>query len=208
LLKIYILRSSNNNYIENKYKKIKIIKKIGEGSYGLVFLLNNDHVIKIFKKSTIKNTILNDYVTLAKNSKENGRFQEIQLKEPYIQVDTLKRDWKSDKSTTGKDIAINITNSFNMLDIRPSTIVEPWPGADQQLTELQQIIHNNLTTYHAENVKFEYNNTNKNLRFDNILLLLKLILLSDFMISMFLILRIHSSIWNSLIILLMKINIL
>ena len=69
ILKIYILRSSNDNYIENKYKKIKIIKKIGEGSYGLVFLLNNDHVIKIFKNSTLKNTILNEtnYLIPVKN---------------------------------------------------------------------------------------------------------------------------------------------
>jgi len=71
ILKIYILRSSNDNYIENKYKKIKIIKKIGEGSYGLVFLLSNDHVIKIFKNSTIKNTILNESNCLIPIKNEN-----------------------------------------------------------------------------------------------------------------------------------------
>jgi serine/threonine protein kinase len=70
-LKIYILRSSHSNYIENKLKKIKIIKKIGEGSYGLVFLLNNDHVIKIFKNSTIKNTLLTESNYLIPIKNEN-----------------------------------------------------------------------------------------------------------------------------------------
>ena len=70
-LKIYILRSSNDFYIENKYKKIKIIKKIGEGSYGLVYLLNNDHVIKIFKNSTLKNSILNESNCLIPIKNEN-----------------------------------------------------------------------------------------------------------------------------------------
>ena len=70
-LKIYIVRSSNSNYIENKCKKIKIIKKIDEGSYGIVFLLNNDHVIKIFKNSTIKNAILQESNYLIPIKNEN-----------------------------------------------------------------------------------------------------------------------------------------
>jgi len=70
-LKILILKSSNDNYIENKLKKIKIIKKIGEGSYGVVFLLNNNDVIKIFKNSTLKNTILNESNYLIPIKNEN-----------------------------------------------------------------------------------------------------------------------------------------
>ena len=55
-----ILKSDNIEYEENKYKQLKFVKKIGEGSYGLVFLLDNNHVIKIFKDSTLNNTILNE----------------------------------------------------------------------------------------------------------------------------------------------------
>ena len=59
-LKTIILKSNNNNYIEGKYKKLNIISKIGEGSYGIVYLLDNQHVIKIFKNSTTENTLLNE----------------------------------------------------------------------------------------------------------------------------------------------------
>ena len=54
---IYILYSINNNFTINNYYKIKLIKKIGEGSYGYVYEINNDLVIKIFKNYTkiIKN---------------------------------------------------------------------------------------------------------------------------------------------------------
>lgn len=54
-IKTFILKSNNNNYKENKVKKLHIIKKLGEGSYGIVYLLDNNHVIKIFKNSTIEN---------------------------------------------------------------------------------------------------------------------------------------------------------
>ena len=57
-LNTHILRSSHKDYQENKNKKIIIYKKIGEGSYGIVFLIDNDHVIKIFKNSNYKETIL------------------------------------------------------------------------------------------------------------------------------------------------------
>lgn len=59
-LNTFIINSNHEDYQEKKNKKIIIKKKIFEGSYGMIFLLNNDHVIKIFKDSTQNNTILNE----------------------------------------------------------------------------------------------------------------------------------------------------
>lgn len=59
-LNTFIINSTHEDYQENKNKKLMIKKKIFEGSYGMIFLLNNDHVIKIFKNSTQNNTILDE----------------------------------------------------------------------------------------------------------------------------------------------------
>ena len=68
-LKLFILKSSHNYYIENKIKKVNIINKLGEGSYGIVYQLDNEHVIKIFKNSTVDNikTNENSYLLPIKN---------------------------------------------------------------------------------------------------------------------------------------------
>ena len=70
-LNTYILRSDQKDYQENKNKKITIYKKIGEGSYGIVFLIDNDHVIKIFKNSNYKETILSETNYLIPIKNEN-----------------------------------------------------------------------------------------------------------------------------------------
>lgn len=70
-LNTFILQSNNNHYKEKEYKNLTIKKKIGEGAYGLVFLIDNDHVIKIFKNSTYKNTILNESNYLLPIENEN-----------------------------------------------------------------------------------------------------------------------------------------
>ena len=70
-LRSLILKSNHDDYKENKSKKIYIKKMIGEGAYGTVFLIQNDHVIKIFKNSTIKNTILDETNYLIPIKNEN-----------------------------------------------------------------------------------------------------------------------------------------
>jgi serine/threonine protein kinase len=70
-LNLLILKSDHKDYQENKNKKIIIYKKIGEGSYGLVFLIQNDHVIKIFKNSNYNKTILNETNYLLPIENEN-----------------------------------------------------------------------------------------------------------------------------------------
>jgi len=49
---IYILYSVNNNFKVNYYYKIKINKKVGEGTYGIVYEINKNMVIKVFKNYT------------------------------------------------------------------------------------------------------------------------------------------------------------
>ena len=66
-----ILKSNHKEYLENKSKKIIIKKKIGEGSYGVIFLIDNDHVLKIFKNSTENNAILNESNYLIPIKNEN-----------------------------------------------------------------------------------------------------------------------------------------
>ena len=70
-LKTMILKSNDSNYIENNIKVLYIKKKLGEGSYGIVFQLDNDHVIKIFKNSTQTNTLLNETNMLMPIKNEN-----------------------------------------------------------------------------------------------------------------------------------------
>lgn len=85
-LKSYIINSTNNEYIENKLKKLHIIKKLGEGSYGIVYLLENNHVIKIFKNSTSDNTKLEEtnYLIPIKNENRELLF--------FFKYSTKKKD--------------------------------------------------------------------------------------------------------------------
>jgi hypothetical protein len=55
-LKTIILKSNHKFYEEKKKKKLNIVERIDSGSYGIVYLLDNNHVIKIFKYSNITNT--------------------------------------------------------------------------------------------------------------------------------------------------------
>lgn len=71
IFKTFIIKSNFDEYIENKIKKINVKENIGEGSYGVVFLIQNDHVIKIFKNSTLNNTILDESNYLIPIKNEN-----------------------------------------------------------------------------------------------------------------------------------------
>jgi hypothetical protein len=71
ILKTIIIKSNFDDYIENKIKKINVNEIIGEGSYGVVLLLQNEHVIKIFKNSTLNNTILDESNYLIPIKNEN-----------------------------------------------------------------------------------------------------------------------------------------
>ena len=71
LFKGLILKSNHIDYPENKSIKIYIKKFLDEGSYGLIFLIQNNHVIKLFKNSTQTNAILNESNYLIPTKNEN-----------------------------------------------------------------------------------------------------------------------------------------
>jgi hypothetical protein len=193
ILKIYILRSSNDNYIENKYKKIKIIKKIGEGSYGLVFLLNNDHVIKIFKNSTIKNSILNESNYLIPIKYEN---RELIFYYKYID-DKKENNYIINLYAIGliKDIIIDNTNNidlnsyfiilplcksfYNIYNIYNTPLINKKNGINFTLKIMKRIIQISEfleNKYNIINLDFKLNNfmftnTNKNNNLDNLIML-------------------------------------
>lgn len=70
-LRTIIIKSNHLLYEERKKKKLNIVKKIDAGSYGIVFLLDNSHVIKIFKRSNITNTELDETNCLIPLETEN-----------------------------------------------------------------------------------------------------------------------------------------
>jgi hypothetical protein len=71
IIKTIILKSNHLLYEEKKKKRLKIKEYIGGGSYGIVYLLDNNHVIKIFKKSNITNTNLDETQNLIPMENEN-----------------------------------------------------------------------------------------------------------------------------------------
>jgi hypothetical protein len=70
-LKLFIIKSNCSIYNENEEIIINIKKKIGEGSYGSIFEIDNDNVIKIFKKSLQDNTLLKETTNILPFSNEN-----------------------------------------------------------------------------------------------------------------------------------------
>lgn len=90
ILKTYILKSNHANFEENKINKIIVQKNIGEGSYGLVFLIENDMVIKIFKDSTYKNVIFEESNYLIPIKNEN---RELIFYYKYINENNKKENY-------------------------------------------------------------------------------------------------------------------
>ena len=68
---IFIIKTNSETYEEKKIYRILLKKKLGEGSYGIVFLLDNGDVIKIFKKSLADNPIQQETNFLIPINNEN-----------------------------------------------------------------------------------------------------------------------------------------
>jgi hypothetical protein len=67
---IQIILSKNNDFEENKIVNLNFDNEIGEGSYGIVYKLNNNYAIKVFKNCTLGNIDLsfNEKELLPKNN--------------------------------------------------------------------------------------------------------------------------------------------
>jgi hypothetical protein len=70
-LSTYILKSITSLYPEKKIINLTVKEKLGEGSYGIIYLIDNDNVIKIFKNSIFNNTILTESHYLIPTKNEN-----------------------------------------------------------------------------------------------------------------------------------------
>ena len=88
-LKVLIMRSRLDIYKENKITRIFIKKKMGEGSYGIVYLLNDNNIIKIFKNSTSDNLIASESDNLIPIKYEN---REIMFFLKYINETVINTD--------------------------------------------------------------------------------------------------------------------
>ena len=126
-IKTKILKSSHEDYKELTVKKICIQKKLGEGSYGLIFLIQNNHVMKIFKNSTVSNTILNESNYLIPLKNEN---RELLFYLKYINNNKFENN-KNDNNYIIKLYAIGIIkdqmiDNSNLLDIDSYFVILPY----------------------------------------------------------------------------------
>jgi len=87
IVKVHILHSAKSEYVEQKTMNIELQEKIGEGSYGIVFLMKNKHVIKIFKNSVLNKTVLVESDSLLPLKNEN---RELMFFLNYIKEKTKK----------------------------------------------------------------------------------------------------------------------
>lgn len=131
-IKTNILKSSHIDYKEGNIKKIYIQKKIGEGSYGLIFLIQNNHVMKIFKNSTVSNTNLTESNYLIPLKNEN---RELLFYFKYINDDNNINDNNNDNKTENNYIiklyAIGVIkdqmiDNSNLLDINSYFVILPY----------------------------------------------------------------------------------
>ena len=175
VLKSLILKSDHKDYPENKNKKLYVKKKIGEGSYGLVFLIQNDHVIKIFKNSTINNTVFNESNYLIPIRNENREltffFKYINNKKVNTFIVNLYaigiiRDSIIDNSIKLElnsyfiilPLCVPFYNNFNILNI---PLINKKNGLDftvsvmKRLLEISQFLENK---YDLINLDFKLNN--------------------------------------------------
>lgn len=109
-LTCYILYSKSTNYLINKYYKLKLLEKIGEGSYGIIYEINKNYVIKIFKNSLITNNITNETDSIIPLNNEN---REISFFMSYLKNNTKNTNFIIDVKAIG--ILIDDYNIHNLI---------------------------------------------------------------------------------------------
>jgi len=121
-LNILILKSNHIDYKENKYVTINVKNKLEEGSYGIVFMLENGHVIKFFKNSTSKNTLFEESNNLIPIKNENR-----ELIFYYKYVNESKKEYNYIINLYAIGIIRNkIIYDDNKLDINSYFIILPY----------------------------------------------------------------------------------
>ena len=112
---IYVLYSNSSNFKINHYYKINIQNKIGEGTYGYVYDINKDLVMKIFKYYTKLTENKDD--NLLPNKNEN---RELNFFINYLQKNTKKSDYIININAIGiikyvTDDKIDVENNYCLI---------------------------------------------------------------------------------------------
>jgi len=75
IVDLFTLMSNSDKYIKHDSLKLKIKEKIGEGSLGLVFLLENGDILKIYKNSVAGSAKLIESKSILPEKNENREIQ-------------------------------------------------------------------------------------------------------------------------------------
>ena len=178
-LSCYILYSKLNTYLINNYCKIKLLDKIGEGTYGIIYQINKNYVIKIFKNSIINNNISIETKNIIPLHNEN---REISFFVDYLKNKIKYNNFIIDVKTIGiliDDYKINNIlikkNSFfmilpacipiyNLLSLWKKPLINNKDGIDIVLNIMKRLIDIQLYLYN------NYNIINLDIKMDNFMI--------------------------------------
>ena len=178
-LTCYILYSKSNNYLINKYYKLKLLEKIGEGNYGLIYEISKNYVIKIFKNSLITNNINDESESVIPLNNEN---REISFFISYLKNKTTNTNFIIDVKSIGilvDDYTINNLiikkNSFFMilpscisiyklLNLWKTPLINNKDGIEIVLNIMKRLIDIQLFLYN------NYNIINLDVKTDNLMI--------------------------------------
>ena len=175
----FILYSKTNNYVANKYYNINLKAKIGQGGYGIIYEINKNYVIKIFKKSSIDtniNTEGNELIPIKNENREINFFKSyIKYKNEnnnYIidikAIGIICENYKIDNIFIKKNTFIMIMPicvSINkLLDLWKKPLINHKQGIEIVLNIMKKII--NIQMYLSE----YYNIINLDIKLDNFMI--------------------------------------
>jgi len=178
-LTCYILYSKSNNYLINKYYKLKLLEKIGEGNYGIIYEISKNYVIKIFKNSLITNNSNDESESIIPLNNEN---REISFFISYLKNKTANTNFIIDVKSIGilvDDFTINNLiikkNSFFMilpscisiyklLHLWKTPLINNKDGIEIVLNIMKRLIDIQLFLYN------NYNIINLDIKMDNLMI--------------------------------------
>jgi len=178
-LSCYILYSKSNNYLINKYYKLKLLEKMGEGSYGIIYEINKNYVIKIFKNSLITNNITNEstsiiplnnenreisfFISYLKNNTKNTNFI-IDVKAIGILVDDYKIHNLIIKKNSFFMILPSCISIYKLLHLWKSPLINNKDGVEIVLNIMKRLIDIQIYLYN------NYNIINLDIKMDNFMI--------------------------------------
>jgi hypothetical protein len=178
-LTCYILYSKSNNYLINKYYKLKLLEKIGEGNYGLIYEISKNYVIKIFKNSLITTNINNEsesviplnnenreisfFISYLKNKTANTNFI-IDVKSIGILVDDYKINNLIIKKNSFFMILPSCISIYKLLNLWKTPLINNKDGIEIVLNIMKRLIDIQLFLYN------NYNIINLDIKTDNLMI--------------------------------------